>query len=107
MKRLLSLVFLTILWISPVFSLPSTPAKSEWPLCFSESEWASLEAQVWAETELTVKEAIDAAIVPYKARIGELSLQVKRQECTIVWLKVGMGVSLGAAVGLGIWAMVK
>jgi len=56
---------------------------------------------------LTVKEAVDAAIVPYEVRIGELEFQVKRTECTILWLKVGIGVFLGAEVGLLILAVVK
>jgi hypothetical protein len=100
MKRLLLLAFLLILWTFPLSSLPSTPVVSEWPLCFSESEFLALEDQVWAETERTVKEAVEAAVAPYKA-------VVKRQEGTILWLKVGIGVSLGAAVGLGLWAVLK
>jgi uncharacterized phage infection (PIP) family protein YhgE len=43
----------------------------------------------------------------YKATVDVLLEKAKRQECQIIWLKVGIGVSLGAAVGLGLWAALK
>jgi hypothetical protein len=77
MKRLLLLAFLLTLWTFPLSSLPSTPVVNEWPLCFSESEFLALEDQVWAETEKTVKEAVNAAVVPYEAAIGALEADLK------------------------------
>jgi hypothetical protein len=59
-----------------------------------------LEDQVWAETQKTVEEAVKAAVGPYIT-------VVKRQECEIIWLKVGIIVIGVVAGGLGLWAALK
>jgi hypothetical protein len=43
----------------------------------------------------------------YRKTVDTLLVKAKRQECELVWLKVGIGVSLASAVGLGVWAAVK
>ena len=111
MRRLLLVVLLLSLWLSPLWSQPSTPAASEWPLCFDEFAWNALEDQTWAETQLTVEEAVlaavDAAVVPWQVRVTELELKVQKKDRQIVWLKVGIGVSLGGVGSALIWALLK
>jgi hypothetical protein len=111
MKRILLAVLLLSLWLNPLWSLPSTPVASAWPLCLSESEWAALEDQVWAETQKTVEEAVlaavEAAVVPYQKKIDTLELTVQARDRQILWLKVGIGVSIGGAGIVLVWAALK
>jgi hypothetical protein len=52
-------------------------------------------------------EDLQSGFKTFKETTDILLVKAKKQECTIVWLKVGVGVSLAAAMGLGIWAVVK
>lgn len=99
MKRALAL----LLWITlstTLFALPLTPASNGSTNCYSDSELEAFEAAMQEEVQRAVKESVEAAIAPYKA-------QAARQESTILWLKVGIGVSLGFAVGASVWALLK
>ena len=52
-------------------------------------------------------DALQTGFDQYKAMVDLLLVKAKRQEREIVWMKVGIGISLASAVGLGIWALVK
>jgi hypothetical protein len=107
MKRLLLLVFLAILWTIPAWSQLSTPVSKESTTCFSDSELAAFEAAMQAEIERTVKEAVEAAIAPHVAYEARLQADIARLTRETVWLKVGIGVSLASALGLGLYAVLK
>ena len=106
MKSLI-LIFLLTLCNSLAFSQPSTPAKAESTTCFSNSELEAFEEAIQAETEKTVKEAVEAAVAPYKIKIEQQGIIIVRRDRTIVWLKIGLGVSLGASLSLGLYAILK
>ena len=105
--RRLTLISLLILCSNLLWSLPSTPAKDESTICFSNSELEAFEEAIQAETEKTVKEAVEAAVAPYKIKIEQQGIIIVRRDRTIVWLKIGLGVSLGASLSLGLYAILK
>jgi hypothetical protein len=50
---------------------------------------------------------LETGYAQYKATVDVLLTKAKRQECEAVWLKVGIGVSLASALGLGLYAVLK
>jgi len=77
-------LFCLLLILCPIlaWSQPSSePAKdsttsssaTEKTHCFTDTEWAALEDEVWAEEQQAIKEAVEAAIKPhieYEAKIS-------------------------------------
>ncbi|MCX6035246.1 MAG: hypothetical protein NTV38_09775 [Chloroflexi bacterium] len=94
------LVCLLILCPILAWSQPSTPASSESTTCFTNSELAAFEAAVQAEMERTIKEAVEAAVLPYVEAVEKKDGQLKT-------LRICLGVSVGVAVGALLWAVVK
>jgi hypothetical protein len=94
------LIFLLILCPILAFSQPLPAAENDWPLCFDESAWNALEEQIWAETEQTVVEAVNAAVAPYR-------ITVDRMEWELKWWKVGFWAAVAAAGGSLLWAALK
>lgn len=101
------LVCLLILCPILAWSQPSTPASSESMTCFKNSELAAFEAAVQAEMERTVKEAVQAAVLPYVAAVEKKDRQLKaleRQTRALKWLA---GILGAGVVAFGVWAVVK
>jgi len=65
------------------------------------------ELSTFAQDSKTQIEDLQSGFKTFKETTDILLQKAKRQECTIVWLKVGVGVSLAAAIGLGVWAAAK
>jgi hypothetical protein len=100
MKRLI-LISLLILCSSLLWSLPSTPGVNDWPICFDASAWAALEDQVWAETQRTVAEAVDAAVAPHVAFEKRLKAYFDEQARRLNFWKISTFASLGMVAIVG------
>jgi hypothetical protein len=94
------LVFLLILCSSLLYSQSSTKPESVYTHCFTDTEWAAFEEEVWSEEQATVTEAVNAAVEPYKLQVNVMDREIR-------WLKIGI-ITIGV-VGLAgwIWAAVK
>lgn len=94
------LVFLLILCSSLLYSQSSTKPANVYTHCFTDTEWAAFEEEVWAEEKATVTEAVNAAVEPYKLKVNALKLEN-------TWLKIGV-VTIGVfCFGGWYWAAVK
>jgi len=80
--------------------MPLLADASDWPLCFSESEWNTLEADIKVEMERTAREAVEAAVKPYQAKIDRLSADN-------LWLTIGLVVVGALAIGTSAVAVFK
>ena len=78
----------------PALSEPSTRESGGSTICFSDSEWAALEATIQAEAERMVREAVAAALVD----------EAKRWEMKVYWWRLGaMSAALVAVVSIAGW----
>jgi hypothetical protein len=94
------LVFLLILLALPLYSQSSPKPESVYTHCFTDTEWAAFEEEVWKEEEAAIVEAVNEAVKPYV-------IVVKKQEREIFWWKVGFWSAVAAAAGSLIWAALK
>jgi len=94
------LIFLLILCSFPAFSQSSSAPAKSCTHCFTDTEWAAFEEEVWAEEQTAIKEAVDEAVKPY-------IIEIKKQDRQLLIWKIGTGVSLAAALASLIWAALK
>jgi hypothetical protein len=109
--RTMILIFLLTLFSPPAFSqlsrlddsasTISSSASESGNICLSPEEWDALEDQIWAETELTVKEAVEAAVLPYAAAVEKKDREIKGLRTTLV---VTVSISV---VCLGGWVLMS
>ena len=92
----LTVVLLLLLTALPGWTQQSKPAENEWPICFTESAWADLEAQIQAELELTARDAAKAAVAPYLEYEVKLEGEVKRLTENRNWWRTMALVGAGA-----------
>lgn len=107
MRILLASLLLT-LWLTPAWSQPSaelkttsTPSSPAIDLpavthTFTDAEWEAFRDEVWAQEEMAIKDAVDAAVAPHVAYEKTLT------RTATTWQLV----SAGEAAGIALLALV-
>jgi len=97
-------VLCLLLLVAPLlWTQQSSEVKSEWPICFNESEWAAFEADILAEMETTALDAANAAVIPHVKYEAELVKQIDTLKVQKQWWRIGTFTVGGLAVGLALW----
>jgi hypothetical protein len=107
MRRIAAVVVL-LLVAQLALSVEVSEAKlAELIAILTSYETVTKELSISLQNSQTQIDDLRTGFAQYKETVDILLAKAKWQERTIVWLKVGVGVSLATAVGLGIWVAVK
>ena len=103
MRRIAAVVVL-LLVAQLALSVEVSEAKlAELIAILTSYETVTKELSISLQNSQTQIDDLRTGFAQYKETVDVLLVKAKRQECEIVWLKVGIGVSLAAAViGLSI-----
>lgn len=100
-------LFLLLLLTTPLWSQQLSEAKQEWPIYFTESAWADLEAQIQAELELTARDAAKAAVAPYLVIEADLRSALAKSTREVRIYKIGMWSAVGVASGALVFYLIS
>lgn len=96
MRKLL--VLLLLLAMIPLYAQSSSAANSEYVRCFTQSEYATFEAQVQKVMEETAIEVAEAAVAPHLEYEAKLQREIDAKSRQILFWKITTGAGVGMAL---------
>jgi hypothetical protein len=96
------LVCLLILSVLPLYSQSSPKPENDYTHCFTDTEWAAFEEEVWQEEQASIVEAVNEAVKPYLISVQELNRELAAMETSRNWWRVGTFAGIGAGLILAL-----